>query len=31
MTLLYFARYLVVTLALATALVFVWWSASEDR
>lgn len=31
MTALYFARYLVVGLILATALVFVWWSASEDR
>jgi glucose-6-phosphate dehydrogenase assembly protein OpcA len=31
MTVLYFARYLVVTLILATAVVFAWWSASEDR
>jgi hypothetical protein len=31
MTWLYFARYLVVTLAAGTALLFVWWSLSEDR
>ena len=31
MTVLYFTRYLVVVLIVATALVFAWWSASEHR
>jgi hypothetical protein len=31
MTALYFARYVVITLIVATAVVFAWWSASEDR
>jgi hypothetical protein len=31
MTMLYFARYFVITLTLVTAVVFAWWSVSEDR